>query len=253
MFLLLAAGTVHVPAIGVLWPVIPADDGFQLGSIIVEYPSFASMVKDPGGASTWYTLPSTPVKLLAGETCFAALLSGPAASVYTWGDGRHSHLGRVLTPAASSTRPLLVDHLGGIPVKTFSIGGWITAAVSVYNDLYMWGGRPGEHGRIKALPDAGRRQEDDAEVSLVDVDGGVDVVDVAVGSGHVIALTADGRLWAVGRNENGQLGVISSESTAFVEDWMPVVLKSTSSGVCSGKVVSVHAGALNTYVVVRIE
>lgn len=170
---------------------------------------------------------------LASTTSFTALA---AAQPITWGDSRHSHLGRQpssLTPASS---PSAVLSLGGIPVRKIATGGWITAAVSSENDLYVWGGRPGEEEKIAALPTDGE------EVSLVDIDGGVDVVDAAIGEKHILAVTGEGRLWATGDGKWGQLG---TGKRAFEEGWVHV------TGLGGKKVLGVACGFWNSFVIVR--
>ncbi|KAI9789313.1 MAG: hypothetical protein M1816_006201 [Peltula sp. TS41687] len=213
----------------------------SVDSTILEFPSLNSFLDS--SQPTRHTLPGPPTHLLSGETSFTAVLSQPTPTIYTWGDARHNHLGRVITPDSPSGTPQIVDHLGGIPIRKVSAAGWITAAVSTSNDLYLWGGRPGEKDRIKALPDVSRRSEDDAEVKLVDLDD--DVLDVAVGAGHVVALTVDGRVWTVGRGQNGQLGC--GDRRDFVDDWIEVDL-----GLEKGqKVEAVHCGPWASFLVVR--
>lgn len=106
-------------------------------------------------------------------------------------------------------------------------------------DLYIWGGRAGEEKRINALP----RLSDDETVRLVDINGGVDIVDVGVGSGHVIALTAEGEVWATGDGECGQLG---TGGRRFEEDWVRV----RGEWVGEGKVVGLGCGVWSSWVVV---
>ncbi len=118
--------------------------------------------------------------------------------------------------------------------------------------MYIWGGRPGEENRIKALPDVSRAPEDEAEVSLVNIDGGLDVSDVAVGAGHVVVLTQDGRLWAVGRAENGQLACEQQENSGFVEDWRRVEIPGAGVGGRVERVEGVHCGPCCSLVVVRV-
>ena len=193
-----------------------------------QFDSWELFIKEPQ-ASTRHMLPAAPIQLVAGETSFTALLSDSMMGegfVYTWGDARHHHLGRrVDNELSSASIPILVNDLGGIPVKKIASGGCITAAVSVFNDLCLWGGRPGEEQRIIALPVSVRSSDNDDDddhhglVNLVnitdpddnddddaDVKESLDIVDVAVGQGHVIALSNDHQLWAIGRGHNGQLG-----------------------------------------------
>jgi len=111
--------------------------------------------------------------------------------VITWGDARHEYLGRETTAEASAGAPGIVDALDGIAIARVGSGGWCSAAVSVERDLYVWGGASGE-----VLASRG-------EVELAQE---FEVVDgVSVGDGHAVAW-AGGKLWGIGRGENGQLG-----------------------------------------------
>ena len=107
------------------------------------------------------------------------------------------------------------------------------------SDLYIWGGQAGEAKKMNALP----RPSDGAEVVLVDIDGGVDVVDVGVGSGHILALTRDGKVWVTGEGEYGQLG---TGTKAFEEDWLQV--RGEWEG--NGRVVEVDCGVWYSWVLV---
>lgn len=76
----------------------------------------------------------------------------------------------------------------------------------------------------------------------VDLEG-QDVMDVAVGTNHILALTTEGKLYVVGENGNGQLGVDSKELT----DWKEVVLPFKDGQ----RIVGVHTGYKNSLVVVE--
>ncbi len=189
------------------------------GSTLFLFTSLVDFLSDDDPKAT-YELPITVTQLAANSTAFTALAAN--GEVYTWGDPRHSHLGRTPTTTSSAYTPCLVTFLGGVPIKKVATEGWVTAAISKDNDLYVWGGRPGESERIGALPAVGQgsKDEDDEEVKLVDIDGGTDIVDVAVGEGHIVVLTAEGRVFATGRGVNGQLG---TGQRYFADDWIEAV------------------------------
>eukprot|EP01063_Lacrimia_lanifica_P012511 TRINITY_DN1916_c1_g1_i1.p1 TRINITY_DN1916_c1_g1~~TRINITY_DN1916_c1_g1_i1.p1 ORF type:complete len:571 (+),score=206.10 TRINITY_DN1916_c1_g1_i1:81-1715(+) len=116
--------------------------------------------------------------------------------------------------------PVKVCALGDVGLKESSKGGLVElACLSDYADaitkvvsgdehcvallrtgqLIVWG--KSSHGRLGAegsLPDVVDRP------MLLDLD---DVVDVACGSMHSVAVTADGTAYAWGRNDEGQLGI----------------------------------------------
>ncbi|KAK4692076.1 hypothetical protein P7C71_g5058, partial [Lecanoromycetidae sp. Uapishka_2] len=174
------------------------------------FASFEDLLSSEPPTST-YPIFAPLSSLFASATCFTALTS--AHEVLTFGSALHPQtLGRSPTPANPADKPCPMAFLGGIPIRKVAVGGWIGAVVSEDNDLYVWGGRAGEAKRVAALP----RPGDDEEVRLVDIDGGVDIVDVGVGSGHLVALTADGAVWVTGEGEYGQLG---TGQTIFEEDW----------------------------------
>lgn len=187
-----------------------------------------------------FTLPifTAVTSLIASATSFAALTWNN--EVLTFGSALHPQtLGRTPTVTYPADTPCPIPFLGGIPIRKIAVGGWVGAVVSHDSDLYVWGGQAGEAKKIKALPCI----SDGEEVKLVDIDGEVDVVDVGVGSGHIIALTADGKVWATGEGECGQLG---TGSKAFEEDWVEV--RGEWEG--KGKVVEVGCGVWCSWLLV---
>ncbi|KAI9681347.1 MAG: hypothetical protein M1817_002630 [Caeruleum heppii] len=210
---------------------------------ILEFPDLSNLLSytSSRGSSSppiSHALPSPLNVLTSGATSFTALLTD--GSIHTWGDPRHNHLGRTISPSLPSSKPGLVDALGGIPIKKIRSGGWLTAAMARSDDLYVWGGRPGDEHRIRSLPGGA----DDEPVALVDIDEGVDVVDVAMGEGHVLALGGDGRVWAVGQGVNGQLG---NGTRGFVKDWVGV-----NVGLPAGRrVEALDAGPWTSFLLIR--
>lgn len=110
----------------------------------------------------------------------------------------------------------------------------MTAALTEGNDLYVWGGRPGEPKILEELT---------GEPTPVDLDG-EDVFDVAVGMNHILALTTDRRLYVAGDGSNGQLGLDVKKLT----DWEHVPLFSLKD---NQQIASVHAGYKNSMIIVE--
>lgn len=100
------------------------------------------------------------------------------------------------------------------------------AALTAGNDLYCWG----HGGRSPVF-------EDLSEVPSPVVIDERDVMDVAVGEAHMLVLTADGGVYVVGSNANGQLGLPGVVSTG---SWTRINLGSvlgtgeTVTGVAAG-------------------
>ncbi|KAI9820697.1 MAG: hypothetical protein M1827_005066 [Pycnora praestabilis] len=253
------AGNGRVVAIGHLFQDdSQSEDDESLKDLrVVDFSSFREFLNsrtiDQGAPMSYVSLPqprgsdASITTLVSNETAFTVLTS--SGEVYTWGDARHNHLGRTITSDTPASKPCPVDFLGGIPIKKVASGGWMSAALSCDNDLYLWGGRPGESHRIKDLPLQSRHADGDEEeeplVALANIDGGVDVTDVAIGSGHVLVLCADGRLFAAGRGENGQLGVGVKD---FAEDWVQIPFGWSESV----KLLKVYCGPYNSFVLGRV-
>jgi len=220
------------------------------------HPSLSSLLQS--STATTHLLPQPPLHLTSNANTFAAL--SPSGSIYTWGDPRHQHLGRTPTTTTPAQQPGLVTGIGGVPMKKIASGGWMTGAVSRDGDLYVWGRQPpgvDEGNRIGCLPGASRttnmsaeEESEDGEVALVDVDGGVDVVDVGVGAGHILALTRDGRIFGVGDNSNGQVGIGEGRGRRFCENWLEVPMGFEQE---KKVIVRVDCGYWSSFVLVRVD
>jgi hypothetical protein len=159
-------------------------------------------------ASRSWTLPAPITQLVPSETSFVLLTA--LGEVYTLGDPRHS-LGRIPTAETPADAPSIVTALEGLRIIKIAAGGFAGAAVDEAGGCYIWGspspsnpsggGGGDDDGGDAWLPEPG-------EVALVDLGGGgdEDVVDVAVGAGHIVLLTAQGEVWAAGRGESSQTG-----------------------------------------------
>jgi alpha-tubulin suppressor-like RCC1 family protein len=137
---------------------------------------------------------------------------------------------------SSAATPCIVEDLSDLPtgsIVKISSGGYVTAALTSGNDLYVWGGRAGQP---KLLDDLS------GTPMPVDLDG-EDVLDMSVGMDHMIALSTERRLYVVGSGDNGQLGVDEIQRNGWREVSLPL-----KPGM---KIVSVYAGYKNSFLVVE--
>lgn len=119
-------------------------------------------------------------------------------------------------------------------------GGYTVAALTESGALYIWGMRPpGDTSKQPVI--AGL----DQIPNFTEVDEDKDVQDVAVGESHAIALTIDGRVYVIGRNDNGQLG-LGRTTQARTEFWTKLDLHLP----LNHRVVSVAAGPRASFILV---
>jgi alpha-tubulin suppressor-like RCC1 family protein len=142
-------------------------------------------------------------------------------------------LAHILSPA---TIPFPVEDLSNLPtgpIRKICSGGYITAALTKGDDLYIWGGRPGERAILEGL----------SGVPMpVDI-AGEDVSDVGVGMNHIMVLTTENKVFVIGNGENGQLGLDVKKLDEWTEIHLPLVE--------GQRVVSVCAGYKNSFVLVE--
>ncbi|XP_077497921.1 RCC1 domain-containing protein 1-like [Amblyomma americanum] len=114
----------------------------------------------------------------------------------SWGDGGRGQLGHGGVSTEEAPRP--IEALAGLQLTAVAAGGWHSAALAHGGDLYLWGwNRDGQLGGSPCeLPLA-------ANPRLLPLE---DVVSVALGSRHTVALLGDGSAWAWGSNDYGQVG-----------------------------------------------
>lgn len=199
---------------------------------IAEFTSFESFQKwfgDPSGEGNYpenhHMLPGRPKQLLANTGTFILLME--TGEVYTWGDNRYESIARATSGdgSAPADKPGVVEALGGLQISKVATNGWISAAMSEDGALYVWGSTTSAAaGKIECLEAANSEKVALVEISDTDNDP-LDVLDVAVGNNHIAAVTEVGRLFVVGDNRNGQLGLGSSEDIATSWQEAPAVSK----------------------------
>lgn len=189
-------------------------------------------------AATGRAFQSLPhcTQVVAYDTGFAALSAD--GSVYTWGDERYAAcLGRDVSGASPADKPGLVVALQGLPtgrIAKLAAGGYMLAAVTTGNDLYLWGGHPVR----KTVP---TEVTDEPTPIVVEEE---DIVDVAIGQSHLLVLTTQGRVYVIGENRNGQLGLAS---IATVDTWTPIDLNLQQGS----RAVALAAGPRASFIMIK--
>ncbi|PBP20087.1 putative Serine/threonine-protein kinase Nek9 [Diplocarpon rosae] len=171
--------------------------------------------------------------IVANQTTFTALAK--SGHIYTWGDGRYPNcLGRDLDENPADVPGIVEDllELTGRGIVKISSAGYVTAALTEDNDVYVWGGRAGQKPILEGLG---------GTPIPLDLDG-EEFFDVAVGMDHMLVVTTGHKLFVVGSGGSKQLGVDVEEA----ESWMEVKLPLQEGK----RIVGVHAGYKSSFVLV---
>ncbi|KAG1656516.1 putative E3 ubiquitin-protein ligase HERC4 [Nymphon striatum] len=129
-------------------------------------------------------------------------------SVYSCGANELGQLGH----EKNCTRPGKVDALSNHVIKSTSCGNSFTVAINEWGQLFSWGSNSsGQLGIGKSID--GRPYV--SYPNMIKSIGTLNVIQVACGYDHALALTASGVLYAWGMNSHGQLGVLTQD--AFVD------------------------------------
>jgi len=179
-------------------------------------------------------------QVVSGQTFFVARAG---SSVYTWGDERFSAcLGREITRYEPASERRLIADLHGLPtgpIVKIAAGGYVAGALTEGRDLYLWG-----------MSIKNTKFELSGDPSPLELHG-MDIVDIAIGDGHIVVLGCDGTnrsVWVIGEGRNGQLGL--GPGVTHAEDWTEVDV-STITG--AGKVIAgVVAGPMATFLLVNM-
>ncbi|XP_059611056.1 uncharacterized protein LOC132257957 [Phlebotomus argentipes] len=157
-----------------------------------------------------------------------ALLLTKNGDVYSWGNGLRGQLGH--GSLENHTKPELIEALSGIKILDISAGGWHSAAVSAFGDLYTWGWNvSGQLGKPVTNPSSSVADftpivyctpevidlPQDGEDS--DLDSQLKVSSVACGNQHTFIKTECGKILSTGHNKFGQLGLKECGKNDYVD------------------------------------
>lgn len=109
--------------------------------------------------------------------------------------------------------PCVVEDLKSLldKITRISSGGSLTAALTSNHDIYIWGG-----GKVPGHP----IQLWSSTPSPLDLNY-QEFLDVAVGNNHVILLTTEHKVFVIGGNGSGQLGLEDKDDQ---QDWTEITL-----------------------------
>ncbi|XP_062565978.1 E3 ubiquitin-protein ligase HERC2 [Armigeres subalbatus] len=152
-----------------------------------------------------YTFPKhVRIKKVAVGLEHCLLLTGNG-DVYSWGCGLRGQLGNGEI-TAHQEQPQLVEALAGVKIVDVAAGGWHSAAISAFGDVYCWGwnskGQLGlvDEKRLKgavfALPQVIEFTEQDENQLAQDVS----FEKVHCGSGHTVVVSSKGELYFAGHD-----------------------------------------------------
>lgn len=146
----------------------------------------------------------------------------------------------MLTLSSPADQPGEVTDLStlGEGIKKVAAGGYTIAALTETGALYIWGALPPlAQVRHHVFPDISRIP------NYIQVDGEKDVMDVGLGEYHAIALTADGCVYVIGGNFNGQLG-LGGDGPETAENWTKVDFKVRQGW----EIIGVEAGERSSFI-----
>lgn len=177
------------------------------------------------------------IRLAAGYSHSAVLTS--QGKVFTFGGGVFGQLG--LGPIKKQSTPKLVEEIANEKVQLLCCGSFETMVVTIDQKFYKWGRNAQLIRHVKDYfqkmdPRLSHKRELTHHFTPVEVPLKIfsPIVQIRCGSSHAIFLTESGRVYTMGQNDHGQLGLGSRS-----EKLTPVLVQELSTH----HVVAVAAGA----------
>ncbi|XP_037728948.1 RCC1 domain-containing protein 1 [Drosophila subpulchrella] len=176
-----------------------------------------------------------------------AVLLNVNGDVFTWGNGLRGQLGQAVLKVEET--PQLLEALAGIKITQIAAGGWHSAAISAFGDLYTWGlNCTGQLGmrvmkpggflkeptvyplpQLQDLPECGCSQGAESNDDCAPLR-------VFAGSRHTLLIRRCGRPWASGWCKHGQLGK-QLQNLSYVDAFQAldgIIMNTTSDDVFCG-------------------
>ena len=136
------------------------------------------------------------IKLIVSGESHAMAAAGDG-SIWTWGYNGSGQLGRGNT--TGSNKPVKITT--GLTLAN-TLGAGSNHSLAVSPSGFVWGWGTNNNGQLGI----NSTSSSDSPVQTASVSGWSDIVQVAGGSNHSLALKRDGSIWSWGHNSYGQLG-----------------------------------------------
>ena len=168
---------------------------YVLFATILILPLFLSLVKTADA----YGIINHEKVVDVGKDHFVVLKED--GSVWSWGDNKYGQMGSYSSVPNAVSAPIPIKKADGnrlLSIKAIAAGGYHTMALDQNGNVWTWGRNSfGQLAQLSAYP---YRNENPERVNIKDV------IAIAAGDHHSLAVTKDKEVWAWGRNAYGQLG-----------------------------------------------
>jgi alpha-tubulin suppressor-like RCC1 family protein len=138
-------------------------------------------------------------KVASGAHHTLALTSD--GKIYAWGDPESGKLGRILATRNKDKQALMIEKVGAKDAVDIFAGNHHSFYINSKNQIYAWG--LNNHGQLGV-----GHKENIAMPALVSAISGPDhqIMMIAGGEHHSIAVSREGKVYCWGRNDEGQCG-----------------------------------------------
>lgn len=185
-------------------------------------------------------------RVAAGNAHSGVLLQN---NLYTWGRNNFGQtgLGFTSTPKGDPEQHPITPTQVTLPAQfvALAFNGNFSLAIDEHGQVWSWGDDShGELGRGDAdRANCGTNKTNNCRLDIGAVPGLDNVVAIAAGYDHALALKADGSLWSMGWNSRGQLGNGNTEdsSTPVQVQWLPQDASTV------GQIVQIAAGSQSSF------
>ncbi len=188
----------------------------------------------PVAVDTTKALAGKKIVAIAAGTNYGVAVDSQGM-VYTWGENDKGQLGINSTKHSEVPVPIYISRaIWGKTIVAVAAGIDHTLALSSDGKVYAWGDN--SYGQL------GNHSFDNSTVPVVvDTTGvlaGKKVIAIAAGANYSMALTSDGKIYAWGSNNSGQLGVLG-----LTRSNVPVAVNLTGS--IAGKIITAIAAGID--------
>ena len=148
--------------------------------------------------------------------CYHNIALRKDGTVWAWGNNDSGQIG----DGTTENRPTPVRVAKLISVEAIAAGYSHSVALRKDGTVWTWG--------MNCDDQLGAETSGDKSILPIQVPGLTNVVAIAAGEGHTLALKKDGTIWGWGSNSNGQLGSGTKANKSFVPVQVPGLSGMTS-------------------------